>query len=420
MLVLLAGAAAAYATRLTPELNRLNIALVLPMLGWTLAQSVLFHRPGRIPRWLSLVNALIDVTAVTALLAGYGLVGLPDLAVKSPIFLAYFAIIAARPLTGSAWLAAVVSAIAVVQYTILVAAFILSGMLPLAESPLLTVGQHGTSVFDEGAKILLLAVAGGIATYATAWHERTLRRGIAAQVRLDAEQRALIVRLQEADKLSAIGTLAATVAHEVNNPLAGIGTLAELLLHTPLTEEQRADVMGILAESRRTAGIVRELLRVAHPRDESSDSISLSMVAESALSAMRPMLHAQRVKVETALDPALPPVRGFPGRLEQVVLNLAINAVQAMEDRNGTRLLRVATGADGTHAWLDVEDSGPGFGSGTADHLFERFYTTKPPGKGTGLGLWIAHQIVTEHGGTIEAGNRPEGGARFRLRLPIR
>jgi signal transduction histidine kinase len=96
-----------------------------------------------------------------------------------------------------------------------------------------------------------------------------------------------------------------------------------------------------------------------------------------------------------------------------------INAVHAMETRTSPKTVRVMTGRDRGLVWLTVEDTGPGFAPGIVDRIFERFFTTKPAGKGTGLGLWIAREIVDDHGGTIEASNRPEGGACFTLRFPI-
>jgi signal transduction histidine kinase len=276
----------------------------------------------------------------------------------------------------------------------------------------------GTSLLDEGARLLLLAVAGGAATYATARHERTLRNALIAQVRRDADERELSARLQEADKLAAVGTLAATVAHEVNNPLATIGLLAELLRESDLDAEQRESIDGILAESRRTAAVVRDLMRIARPQELEDESISISELAERSLSVLRPLLRDQRVFPETAITNDLPAIRGYGGRLEQVVINLIINAVHAMEGRGPTKILRLATGRDADSVWLTVEDTGTGFAPGIAERVFERFFTTKPVGKGTGLGLWIAREIVASHGGTISAANRAEGGARFELRFP--
>lgn len=419
VLLLLAGASALYAAELTPSLNRVNASVLVPMLLWTVIQQAVFHRIRMAPRWLSTVSAIVDTTALTVLLAGYGVFGRPELAVKSPMFLAYVVIIAAQPLTNSWRRAAGVSALAVTQYGTLVVLLVMTGQLDLLGSPLDTPTMPGTSILDEGARIFLLAVAGGAATYATARHEHTLRRALSAQVKHDAEERALVVRLQEADKLAAVGTLAATVAHEVKNPLASISMLAEMLRSTTLDATQREDVDIILRESRRTAEVVRDLLRISHPRESENAAISLSQVASQALGVLRPLLRDQRVSIESSLPDGLPTIRGYGSRVEQVVLNLVINAVQAMDGRHGPRLVRLIAAHDATHVWLAVEDTGPGFAPGVAERIFERFFTTKPVGKGTGLGLWIARDIVTEHGGTLEAENRAEGGARFCLRFPI-
>jgi signal transduction histidine kinase len=419
VLVLLAAASALYATRLTPSLNRVNIGVLFPMVLWTVGQQLAFHRKRVAPRWLSTVNAVTDTTALTLLLAGYGVFGRAELAVKSPMFLAYVVIIAAQPLTNSWRRAAGVAALAVAQYGVLVTLLVTAGPLALLGNPLDTPMMPGTSIFDEGARLLLLAVAGGAATYATARHEQLLRRALTAQVQRDAEERALAVRLQEADKLAAVGTLAATIAHEVNNPLACIGMLAEMLKATPLNAAQRDDVDGIITESRRTAEVVRDLLRLSHRREASDDAISLSEVATRVLGALRPLLREQRVSVETSLPDELPAIRGSGSRLEQIVLNLVINAVQAMEGRSGPRVVRLTSGYTATDVWLSVEDTGSGFAPGVAERIFERFFTTKPVGKGTGLGLWIAREIITEHNGTVTAENRAEGGARFHLRFPI-
>jgi signal transduction histidine kinase len=419
VLLLLAGASALYATRLTPTLNRVNVGVLVPMVIWTVGQQLAFHRRRVGPRWLSTVNAVVDTTALTLLLAGYGVFGRAELAVKSPMFLAYVVIIASQGLTSSWRRAAGVSALAVGQYAALVTLLIATGSLVLLGSPLDSPMMPGTSLFDEGARMFLLAVAGGAATYATARHEHVLRRALIAQVQRDAEERTLTARLQEADKLAALGTLAATIAHEVNNPLACISTLAEMMKMSQLTASQRDDVDGIIKESRRTADVVRNLLRLSHRRETEDPAVSLSQVATSALSVLRPLLREQHVSVETILPPGLPTIPGCAGRLEQIVLNVVINAVQAMEGRRGPRIVRLTSGHDDRHLWLTVEDTGPGFAPDVAERIFERFFTTKPVGKGTGLGLWIAREIVTEHGGTVTAANRPEGGARFELRFPV-
>ena len=419
VLVFLAAGAALYGAWLTPALNRVNMGVLMPMLLWTLGQQIVFHRGRTAPRWLSTVNALADTTALSVLLAGYGVFGRPELAVKSPILLGYLVIIAAQSLTNSTRRAAAVTALAVAEYGALVTVLIVTGRLALVGSPLDTPVMAGTSILDEGARIFLMAATGGVVTYATARHERTLRRALTAQVHREAEERALTTRLQEADKLSAMGTLAATIAHEVNNPLTTIALAAEMMASTKLDDQQRQDVDTILAEARRTATVVRDLLRVARGGEAVEEPVVLSKVATQVLAVLRPLFRDQRVSVETNLPEGLPTFEGDSRKLEQVVLNLIINAVHAMENRNTPRMVRVATGRDRGTVWISVEDSGPGFAPGIVERIFERFFTTKPAGKGTGLGLWIAREVVNEHGGAIHASNRPEGGARFLLEFPI-
>ena len=446
VLLLMGGAALLYAPRITRDLSVINVAILVPMIVWTIAQHALYHRQDRARslRALGAINATVDVMALTLLQAGYGLVGSPELAVRSPIFLAYFAVLASRPFTGSARHAAAVTVLTASAYAALAASFIVSGRIPLFASPLDAVTGAGTSLLDEGAKVLLLATVGAIATYATAWNERALRRALAAQVAREAEARDVATRLQEADKLVAVGTLAAATVHEVRNPLTAIALQAELLLDTPLTEEQRHDVTTMVADARRTASFLTDLLRVARSAgadDTEVSSVPLTDVINSALNTARPLLREQQVALDiSGIDPSATPVlEGSAPRLERAVLNLVMNAVQAMEGQARPKVLRIRVGtgsAAGTSAeteprrngangaspgaiTLDFEDTGPGFPVGAETQAFERFFTTKPPGRGTGLGLWIVRETVTAFGGSVHANRGAEGGALVRLAFPI-
>ncbi|MEP6689835.1 MAG: ATP-binding protein [Gemmatimonadaceae bacterium] len=418
VLLVLAIAAAFYSPRLTRALDAVNMAILAPMLTWTIGQHVYVHTRRTRAAWLSTVNPIVDISAVTVLLLGYGLVGLPDLAVKSPIFLAYFGILAARPFTSSTRRAGAAAATAMLEYGALAAFFLVSGRLGLHWSPLDTLSSAGTSVLDEGAKVLLLGVAGAIATYATAWNENILRRALAAQVERSEEEHALAIRLQEADKLAALGALSATMAHEVNNPLASILAVAQLLRESELTDEQRADVDAVISEARRTANVVRDMLRAARPTGSALENLSLGAVVTNVLGVARPLARSRRVTVDQSMPEEIPPVRGQAGRLEQVVLNLVVNAMQAIEEHGAEGEVLVRVWSDAARVHVAVEDSGPGLPPGVADRIFERFFTTKPVGKGTGLGLWIAKQIITEHGGTISASNRASRGACIAIALP--
>ena len=434
VLPLLAVAAIVYGCVVSASLSWVNAAVLLPVCAWTLLHYPLFYKRERVPEWLGTADALLDVTAVSALLAGYAVVGTPELALRAPLFLLYFAIIAARPMTGSTRQAAGTAALVVIEYGALLAFLGATGRVAfvLRPSGLGGVGQTAGGLFtlsalDEGAKLLLLAIVGAVATFATHWHERAVRRAIAAQLARVTEERDLAVRLQEADKLAALGTLAASVVHEVNNPLSTISLQAELLASTLADREAREDAHSIAEEARRTAHVVGELLAFARTRRAEVGPVTLEEVGHRALATLRPFLRDKKVVVDEELSSGTPPFTGDPGRLERVVLNLVINAVQAMEARDvgntlgggGARVVRLSSGQDATGVWLAVEDSGPGLPPEVAPRIFDRFFTTKPAGKGTGLGLWIVRQVLEEHGGTVSAGNRAEGGARFVIRIPF-
>jgi signal transduction histidine kinase len=457
VLIVLGGAALVYAPRITPSLSAVNAAVLLPMLVWTVAQQVLYHRrrSGN-SRWsphaLGAINATIDVTALTLLQAGYAVFGTAELAVRSPTFLVYFVVLASRPFTGSARHAAAVTLLAAGGYTALVAELVMTGRLALVASPLAALSGSGTSLLDEGAKVVLLLTVGAISTYATAWNERAVRRALAVQLVRETEARTVSTRLQEADKLAAIGTLAAATVHEVRNPLTAIGLQAELLLATPLTEQQRSDVSAIAADARRTASFLTDLLRVARSAgtgDAELGPVCLADVVDGAITTARPLLREQHVDVSVDSPSELPDLVGSAPRLERALLNLVMNAVQAMEGQQRPKAVSIRVraeavplNANGSH-WhgggpngaasngaasnghmparitLDVEDTGPGFPPGAETQAFEQFFTTKPAGRGTGLGLWIVRETVATFGGTVAADRGAEGGAVVRLSFPV-
>lgn len=194
VLGVLAFSALVYSPSLTRALNIVNVVVLTPPLAWTAAQWLLFYRRDKHPQWLTIANPVIDITAVTAIIGGYGLAQSPALALKSPMLLMYFVILAARPITSSARKAAAVSTLAVAQYLALVAMFALIGQLPVVESPLVASGTAGVALLDEGAKLLLLAVAGAVSTYATHWHEQLVLH----HYRSARDKRELEVRLAQA------------------------------------------------------------------------------------------------------------------------------------------------------------------------------------------------------------------------------
>ena len=418
VLVVMTAVAVAYAPRISTSLNILNFSVIVPLILWTIAQYVLARRKPGSMRWLSMLNPVVDITAVSAILLGYGILGSPVLAVKTPVFGAYFAILAARPITSSTRMAAFTTALATLQYLGIVLYVALLGVLPLTSDPVASASSPALSYLDQGARVLLLLIMGAITTYATAWHERLLRRALGAQVMRAAEERAISQKLQETDKLSALGTLAASVAHEVCSPLTSIAMLADMMKTSAAEPGVRDDATTISQEARRTEVVIRDLLQIARPRSPENEPVSLEDVVDRALSLLRLLIRDQGIRVETAFDAGVPDLIGDASRLEQVTLNLIINAVHALEQNSREKVIRIEIRYDGAGHHLSVEDSGPGISAHVASRIFERFFTTKQVGKGTGLGLWIVRQIIEEHGGNIRAENARSGGARFEITFP--
>ena len=418
--VLVLGAAAlVYAEAIPPELRRSNAVVLIIFGGWSLAQAILCRgRAELYPRWLSAVSPVADATAVSAIILCYGLFGSAAVALKAPIIAAYFVILGARPMTGSATSARITATAITLQYVTVVALLLTFGHDAVLGDPIAAAASSAVSVLDEATKLALLATSGAVATYATAWHERVLRGALVSQLERDREARELNAHLQEADKLAALGTLAASIAHEVTSPLATIALSAEMVARDLPISESRAEIEAIARDARRTASAVRELLMFARRDEGMRLPASINEVTDRALVALRHLIREKRIMVACDIPEDMPPVMADAGSLERVIVNLVINAVQAMDAQPDPKVVRVSATHNDVCLTLTVEDNGPGFADGVADKLFERFYTTKPAGKGTGLGLWMVAEVVAAHSGTIEAINTGSG-ARFVMTIPL-
>lgn len=240
-----------------------------------------------------------------------------------------------------------------------------------------------------------------------------------------------------AAKLTTLGLLVAGVAHEVNTPLGALtsnhdvlkralGRLQEILADDVVDEHELGEVRrivralnGILRVNdlamTRVGELVGSLRSFGRPDRADRDRVDLHEGIETALTLLRHRLEG-RIVFERDFH-ELPPVECFPQQLHQVFMNLLLNAVQAVEAEGGVVWVRTRT--DGSHVVVEVEDTGPGIRAELLERIFEPGFTTKGNRVGMGLGLLIASQVVDRHGGTIEAGNREEGGARFRVRLPV-
>jgi two-component system, NtrC family, sensor kinase len=226
-------------------------------------------------------------------------------------------------------------------------------------------------------------------------------------------------QLIHGEKLASVGRLAAGVAHEIGNPLAAILGLTELLRAGDAAPDQAAEFLArIHGETERIHRIIRDLLDFSRrdPEDVAGQSADLAQAVADAVNLVRPQKESQQIEIAVALAAHLPRVQGPQHRLTQVLLNLLLNAVDALGGRG--RIEISAERAD-DECVLCVSDDGPGLPDEVLARLFEPFTTTKPPGKGTGLGLAVCHALVEGMGGTIRAENRPDRGARFEVRLRV-
>jgi signal transduction histidine kinase len=227
-------------------------------------------------------------------------------------------------------------------------------------------------------------------------------------------------QLIQADKLKALGTLLSGVAHELNNPLSTILMSAQLLrTNQTLPDAARARADAIESECDRASRIIRELLAFARRRPPERRRVDVNEVVRDTLQLHGPDLALKHVRVATALDPALPKISADPYQLQQVLLNLFTNAVQAMSARGNDGVLTVRTAARDAGVTIVVEDNGPGIPPEHLRQVFDPFFTTKPVGEGTGLGLSLCIGIVEAHDGRMTVANVPASGARFTIELPI-
>ena len=230
------------------------------------------------------------------------------------------------------------------------------------------------------------------------------------------EVRRLEAEVRRREKLAAVGNLAAGVAHEIRNPLSSIRGYAAYFggKFAPGSDDrQAAEIM--VREVDRLNRVISELIEFARPSDLERRPVRLSDLAGHAARLIRPDALAHGVAVEVSETGEDPEVQADPDRLAQAVLNLCLNAVQAMES-GGVMGLRVGLVGAG-RAFLEVTDTGVGIDPAERDRLFDPYYTTKS--RGTGLGLPIAHKIVTAHGGEILLTPRPQGGASAMVVLPL-
>jgi two-component system NtrC family sensor kinase len=248
-----------------------------------------------------------------------------------------------------------------------------------------------------------------------------LVRDVSERKKLDDQSRDLYQQLLQAEKLAALGQTISGVAHELNNPLATILNWSERLAERPLDEATKRGVEVILAEAERAARIVRNLLTFARKRVSTRHLIDMNQVVRETLALRAYEQRVSNVVVIDALAGGLPQVLADPHQIQQVLLNLIINAEHAMLSANGRGSLVVRSwhDIDRESVAVEVNDDGPGIPHDVKSKIFDPFFTTKEVGQGTGLGLTVAYAIIQEHGGRIRVESHARGGASFYVELPV-
>jgi len=252
-----------------------------------------------------------------------------------------------------------------------------------------------------------------------------LRARVAAHLRtkrLVEEQRRIEEHLREREKLSSLGLLVSGVAHDLNNPLAGISGFTQLLLATEADAARREDLQRILTETERCRRMISGLLSFARRNPQERCEVDLGAVLRATFEMREQHLLTRGIDARLELDDDLPPALGDGHQLQQAFLNILLNAEHALLESGRTLRVSARTGpVPGRPAeWVAIEfyNDGPPVPAEAMEHIFTPFFTTKPKDQGTGLGLAICQRILREHGGEIgvESG---AGGTAFRIRIPV-
>ncbi len=225
--------------------------------------------------------------------------------------------------------------------------------------------------------------------------------------------------LMQSEKMAGLGRLAAGVAHEINNPMSGIMLYANLVQEDLGADHPLAsDLQTIVHEAERCKVIVADLLEFSHQTTYEMELVNLNDVIRKTLTVLQHQPLFQNITIIRELNPELPPIYGNAIRLNQVVMNIVVNAVQAMAGKGQLRITS-RTRANQDINEILIEDSGPGIDNDLLEKIFDPFFTTKAAGEGTGLGLSVSYAIVKEHKGSIRVTSSPETGTTFTLRFPV-
>jgi signal transduction histidine kinase len=243
-----------------------------------------------------------------------------------------------------------------------------------------------------------------------------------ARQQLDAERRRLDEHLMARERVFSLGLLAGSVVHDLNNPIAGIMGHAQLLIESETDPEKLTLLREVMKEAERCRLIVSDLLASVRRQPGEKGTVDMGAVLGGALALRERSLRAAGIRADLSVDADLPRVHGVEHQLQQAVLNIVINAEQALAESGESIVLMARRSADEGHKGdaieLTIHNDGPAIRPADVDHIFDPFFTTKVAEEGTGLGLAISRRIIEEHGGelAVESGAT---GTTFRMILPI-
>ena len=295
-----------------------------------------------------------------------------------------------------------------------------SGCAAICYIPHILHAWHHTSyATDQYAEIVVFFLVGaGTGILADLGRKQRMELEAASEqlARVNRELQDSFEQIKRADRLSAIGQLSASLAHEIRNPLASIDGAANLIESAQTSGEMRRDSLAIIRkEVQRLNRLLTNLLDFARPRKPEFQTVEPGQLIEAIVNLAGAAARQKGITLRQDVPPATPAFECDPEQMKQVLLNLAINAVQAMAGP-GEIVLSARQMDDSVR--IGVRDRGPGIDEENLDKIFNPFFTTKEAG--TGLGLPVVHQIVTQHGGTVRAARNPDGGMTFSLVVPLR
>ncbi len=313
---------------------------------------------------------------------------------------------------------------------LLVVPFVFTMMMPVEPTATLLVGltnmAAGCVIYAQSPRSLMVWVSMSLVVAAFAFfHARRERSAMVSQISRALEYGRVTQQLDQSEqrrerseKLAILGQLSASIAHEINNPLAYARTNLQFATEELGSAAIDPEVKSALAESltglSRVEQVIKDLKGLSHDAPVKKVPVDVSRFVTPAVRIAQ-IRAGSMVKLDIEQTPNLPTVLAHEGRLTQVLVNLLVNAIDAVEDVKGCVKLRIS--AEPGHVRFSVQDNGPGIAPEVLPRLFNAFITTKELGKGTGMGLMLCHEYVTHSGGTLTAANNPSGGARFDVLL---